>query len=807
MCNTSRGRHGAWVVLLAALLLCALPMGAAAQRKEKKEQGRGHELVGRAVDSTSRQGVAYATVQLVTPEGEVFSGAICDSEGNFKLVKVPSKALSIKVQALGYKPKTLHLDLESTKNNDFAIGNVPLTIDQLTIEQVTVKGDAPFLMLKPNRKVVTPQTEDVASGAVMTDLLKRIPDFEVTSPMDITLRGAAFRVLINGKPSGLSPTQLNTINLAEVASIEIITTPSVRYRASDVGGVVNIKLKRYQVGFNSVLQAAGGSDNCYSLSASANVGLKKVNFFGALFGGYEGAKNAFTYSSTDAQGAPLERYQLNDRMNNLRLRPKVGIDYLPTKKDVLSIFWAMDYYNDKYTRRAERTYKAQAIQHGGGLSRERMMSNEANALYTHTFNDEGLELSVSAIGTLDDAQGATERHGLELGDREWRVKDSNPNDFSFSFSADVAAPLPHAFQLDAGLAADVAGSSVGAEYSTRAASAEDWTPIEEERQRSSSLTQVYGAYGDLSWEASDKVTLNAGVRYEHYRMRSNDERQSNPYGRHANDAFFSGGVAYTPIKALHFSLSYSGRVDRPGASMLTSAKRMADFYNEFSIGNQRLMSAYSHGVEFSMAQRMESCSFYEDAKWTYIANPIESYSSKLTDSTWLKSYVNLKQERNLYVGVGGNWDAASWCSVWFNARGQGVKSQDKEGDWLVNDEWSFGVRMGADFPINSMWALTAWGGYSSASRSAYRHYKAQPALNAGVYFYPLRNRNFVLVLQGINLLTTGMNYTTHSDGVTANWDFDWQTRAVYLNVYWRFGGAYRSKTGERFNSNINAVGR
>ena len=117
------------------------------------------------------------------------------------------------------------------------------------------------------------------------------------------------------------------------------------------------------------------------------------------------------------------------------------------------------------------------------------------------------------------------------------------------------------------------------------------------------------------------------------------------------------------------------------------------------------------------------------------------------------------------------------------------------------------MRMGADFPINSMWTLTAWGGYSSARRNAYRHYKAQPALNAGVYFYPLRNRSFVLVLQGINLLTTGMNYTTHSDGVTANWDFDWQTRAVYLNVYWRFGGAYRSKTGERFNSDINAVGR
>ena len=71
-------------------------------------------------------------------------------------------------------------------------------------------------------------------------------------------------------------------------------------------------------------------------------------------------------------------------------------------------------------------------------------------------------------------QGATERHGLELGDWEWRVKDFNPNDFSFSFSADVA------------------GSSVEAEYSTRTASTEDWTLIEEERQRSSIGVQFRG---------------------------------------------------------------------------------------------------------------------------------------------------------------------------------------------------------------------------------------------------------------------------------------------------------------------------
>lgn len=135
-------------------------------------------------------------------------------------------------------------------------------MDRVAIEQVEVKGETSFLSLKPNRKVITPQPEDLAGGKTMVDLLTKLPDFESLSPNSITLRGGGFRVLINGKPSGLNASQLNTVNMAEVASVEIITTPSVRYRANELGGVVNIVLRRSRSGLNTVLQAAGGSDNC-----------------------------------------------------------------------------------------------------------------------------------------------------------------------------------------------------------------------------------------------------------------------------------------------------------------------------------------------------------------------------------------------------------------------------------------------------------------------------------------------------------------------------------------------------------------
>lgn len=793
------------LILAAAALLLTAPFSASAQKKGKRNGE--FLLTGRATDSATMQGIAFASVQVTTPRGDVLGGTICDSIGNFRLSKLPRKQALLTVLALGYTEKTVPLSLDSVESSDFYVGEIPLSMNLQAIDQVTVEGKAPFLMLKPNRKVLTPQAEDVASGATMTDLLKRLPDFEVVSPASITLRGAAFRVLINGKPSGLSSSQLNTINMNEIESIEIITTPSVRYRANDLGGVVNINLKRFQAGVNSVLQAAAGSDNCYSLSASANVGLKRVNFFGALYGGYEGAKNVFTFNSTDDNGHQLEYYLLNDRMNNFTALPKVGIDYVPTQRDAISVFWVMDYRSNRYTRKAERTLLERDTQRGESLSRNLYMEHELNAMYTHTFNDDGLELSISAVGGHTKNQDNLTRRGLELGNGEWQSTDNKPHDFFFNFSTDMVIPLPHAFRINAGVAADVAGSTAEVDYSSRASDSATWAPIESESQRSASFTQVYGAYADFAWEVSDKVSLNAGIRYEHYRMRSHGSQRHGALTQCLDDVFFSGGFSYTPVRPLIFSLSYSGRVDRPVPFLLNPTKTLADFYNEFFMGNPLLTPAYSHGVELSMAQRFDNCSFHEDVKWTYVANPLESYSAKLNDSTWVKSTVNLKQERNLYVGVGGNWDAASWCSVWFNAHGQGVKSQSKEGAWLVNDEWNFSARLGLDFPINSMWIIDAWGGYTSGRRGAFRHYKGTANLNAGVYFYPLRNKNLILILQGINLLATNMNYTTRTDGVTANWDYNWQTRSVYLSVFWRLGDKYRSISGERFNSSINSVGR
>lgn len=141
-------------LVVLAVLLRVLPLAGSLSAQPRKQKGQGSQISGRVVDSLSARGIAFAEVQVATQEGEMLGGAICDSLGVFRVRGVPSRENGqVTIQALGYKPKTLVIDIASTRNNDFFLGDVLLSVNQLSIERVMVEGTAPFLVLKPNRKL------------------------------------------------------------------------------------------------------------------------------------------------------------------------------------------------------------------------------------------------------------------------------------------------------------------------------------------------------------------------------------------------------------------------------------------------------------------------------------------------------------------------------------------------------------------------------------------------------------------------------------------------------------------------------
>jgi len=71
------------------------------------------ELIGQAVDSVSKQGIPYTVAQVNDAYGRVLNGYVCDSTGTTIHGTAPA---TLTLRALGYKEKSVLLDLSCTKD-------------------------------------------------------------------------------------------------------------------------------------------------------------------------------------------------------------------------------------------------------------------------------------------------------------------------------------------------------------------------------------------------------------------------------------------------------------------------------------------------------------------------------------------------------------------------------------------------------------------------------------------------------------------------------------------------------------------
>lgn len=103
-----------------------------------------------------------------------------------------------------------------------------------------------------------------------------MPSVRVDSDGEISFRGSTgFLVYVNGQKSMLDGTQaLQQIPAASIDNIEIITTPSARYRTDGDTGIINITTRRdTRHGFSASASASGST----MLAYNADINLSYVH--------------------------------------------------------------------------------------------------------------------------------------------------------------------------------------------------------------------------------------------------------------------------------------------------------------------------------------------------------------------------------------------------------------------------------------------------------------------------------------------------------------------------------------------------
>lgn len=221
-------------------------------------------MKGNLIDSLSAEPLIYASVVVQTKKPAKFiKGDLSNDKGKFS-IEVPSKnTYIIKVEYIGYKTKTIEINVEEGQVLD--LGAISLSPLSQLLESVTVSGQKQTMVASLEKQVFKTEQFEVAKGGTATDVLKNIPSISVNAEGEISVRGSkGFLILINGKPSQVdAATILAQIPANSIDKIEMITAPSAKYDADGKAGIINIITK-------------SGTTDGVSLTANVQYGLPRI---------------------------------------------------------------------------------------------------------------------------------------------------------------------------------------------------------------------------------------------------------------------------------------------------------------------------------------------------------------------------------------------------------------------------------------------------------------------------------------------------------------------------------------------------
>lgn len=209
-------------LLLVALLYSAFSLVLYAQTPH-------YSLRGKIIDE-SHEPLPAANVALRTPTGKkLYKGAITGSDGSFSISSVASGEYILEVTYVGYTPYSTKLRVSGHKT----LSEVVLSPASEMLDAVVVTGKGAEVSVRGDTLVFNAASYKTPQGAMLQDLIKRLPGAELNDDGSISINGEKIsKIMVDGKEFFGSDPQMATKNLpAEmVERLEVLNKQSEQSR-------------------------------------------------------------------------------------------------------------------------------------------------------------------------------------------------------------------------------------------------------------------------------------------------------------------------------------------------------------------------------------------------------------------------------------------------------------------------------------------------------------------------------------------------------------------------------------------------
>lgn len=483
--------------------------------------------------------------------------------------------------------------------------------DTTLMREVSINGQRQRISYRLDRQRIDASQVLTAQGGTALDVLRAVPGVTIDAEGGLSFRGSQnFLVYVDGKPSPLSGTEaLQMIGAASIKDIELLTTPSAKYKTDGDVGIINIVTRRSETeGWDIAVNGTASTWGTLSLDTKINYRLGHHNIYiggqgsdihnksqfqqekhtaGALGTGQSYAdgtrfRDFRTFIGQGGYEFNTERHRLAiDLQGGRTINPRGGdmtystfttINALPTVSDV----------SDSHDRYKLTKYLFQtAIDYTWKLNERGDEISISNRLRYDRFSEEYTE------SNMFDLNGARQEgtRGYET-EHHWDCDGA----FSYKLHYRPTGTLETGYQYTTySEHGDYRICYWDLPQQSFVWQDDLYAPFYYRRQTHSGYAQVNDRIGPLQFDA--------GLRIDHL-IDDMDLPTITSRHRKYTELYPSAHLSYVTPKAGTFTLGYSRRTNRPGIWKLEPYITYEDYHTRI-IGNPDLESEYIHSLELS----------------------------------------------------------------------------------------------------------------------------------------------------------------------------------------------------------------
>jgi len=566
-----------------------------------------------------RTPLEFASVSLNDTTANIFiDGTITDQAGAFELSSSKNGNFQLSIQFLGYE--TQFISIINNQVND--LGEIQLLEVAADLGvTITVTAEKPVIERVEDRLVFNIASSPLKSGYSGMEIIQRTPNIFIDNDDNILTRNGAPQVMINGRLLNLTGEDLmayiQNLESDNIKSIEVQTNPAANADAANLGGVINIILKKKPVGFNGHLRASYNTpgDGLYEASGGPNInyGGERWNIYGTYNYVKRDMDIAFV---TDIFYKDTEDYLKTNIDHNFkgdRQNYRLGFVVEPWKKHEIGaeFFGSTDRSSSTDDSNISLTNKLDTIDFGTFDSKNDRINNVNSSVLNYTWHFDTLKSTLRFLADRTTHESIHENNVIsayqlgELTDIQDRNNFENQTGV-LALQTDFIKNIKSGYKFELG----------GKRTETNRKNtlfAEDFTNGEWiENNRSSKLDYdevIHAGYANVSKKLKERHFVKVGVRMENTDFYREDLLLQETLSRNYTDWFPSFFYSYDLSNGGSLSANYSRRVRRPSFRDLNSIiRKINDF--RYMIGNPDLEPEYIDQYELTFQKKKHTLSAY-----------------------------------------------------------------------------------------------------------------------------------------------------------------------------------------------------